>query len=127
MLNTLPSGDLPERPGSKPAQYSSSIGRAFCVAVRSERCLVVGAWTVGVLQRSTGPTAFRAERAAIARSSSGAINVSFQIELIHGGLREVRLTLRNDAMLEERTGLRVRTEHKASIEVPELPPYSRAR
>jgi hypothetical protein len=76
----------------------------------------------GCSSRSTGPTAFLASHATVARSSFGPIDVSFQIQLIMAGAREVKLTLRDGAMLEERTGLRVPTERKASIEVPEMPP-----
>jgi len=51
--------------------------------------------------------------------------VSFRIDLMSGEPRQVELTLRDDAMLEERTGLRVPTERRASIEVPEMPPPAR--
>ncbi len=102
----------------------------FCVAVDPSDEKGVWWWEPGrsgCSSRSTGPTAFLASHAAVAHSSSGAIDVSFQIQLMTAGPLEVKLTLRDDAMLEERTGLRVPTERKGSTEVPEMPPYSQAR
>jgi len=102
----------------------------FCVAVDPSDEKGVWWWEPGrsgCSSRSTGPTAFSASHAAVARSSSGAIDVSFQIQLISGGPLEVKLALRDDAMLDARTGLRVPTERKATTDVPEMPPYARAR
>ena len=102
----------------------------FCVAVDPKDEKGVWWWEpgrTGCSSRSTGPGVFPAHYAAVARSPSGAVDVSFQIQLMTSGPLAVKLTLRDDAMVEERTGLRVRTERTASTEVPEMPPYPTTR
>jgi hypothetical protein len=102
----------------------------FCVAVDPSDEKGVWWWEPGpsgCSSRSTGPTAFPASHATVTPASSGVIVVSFQIQLMTDDPLQVRLRLHDDAMLEERTGLRVPTERKASTEVPEMPPYSQTR
>jgi hypothetical protein len=102
----------------------------LCVAVDPSDDKGVWWWEPGrsgCSSRSTGPAAFPASRASVARSSSGATEVSFQIELISSDALQVMLTLRDGAMLDQRTGLEVATERKASTDVPEMPPYARVR
>jgi hypothetical protein len=98
----------------------------FCVAVDQNDAKGIWWWEPGrsgCSSRSTGPGAFPANHAVVARSASGAIDASFQIELMIKGPLEVKLTLRDNAMLEERTGLRVSTERRPNTDVPEMPPY----
>jgi hypothetical protein len=109
----------------KPLAFLGDRHPGFCVAVDPSDQKGIWWWEPGrsgCSSRSTGPTAFPASHAMVARAASGATDVSFQIELMNTGPRKVALTLRDGAMLEERTGLRVPTERKASIDVPEMPP-----
>jgi hypothetical protein len=101
----------------------------FCIAVDPSDEKGVWWWEpgrTGCSSRSTGPAPFPAHYAAVARSAPGAIEVSFQRPLMTSGPLVVKLTLRDDAMLEERTGRRVQTERKPSADVPELPPSPRS-
>ena len=94
----------------------------FCVAVDPGDEKGVWWWEPGrsgCSSRSTGPTVFPASLATVTPSSSGVIVVSFQVPLMTDRPLQVRLRLQDDAMLDERTGLRVPTERKASVEVPE--------
>ena len=100
----------------------------FCVAVDPSDEKGVWWWEPGqsgCSSRSTGPGVFPAQSAAVARSATGAVAVSFEIQLMKSSPLVVRLTLRDDAMLEERTGMRVQTERKPSTDLPEMPPPAR--
>ncbi|HET7696286.1 MAG TPA: hypothetical protein VFK57_11300 [Vicinamibacterales bacterium] len=102
----------------------------FCVAVDPSDAKGVWWWEPGrsgCSSRSTGPGVFAASHATVASSPAGVTIVSFEIQLVTDGSLQVRLRLQDDAMVEERTGARVRTERKASIDVPEMPPHPQAR
>jgi hypothetical protein len=97
----------------------------ICVAIDPSDATGVWWWEPGrsgCSSRSTGPGVFPADRAAVTPPSSGVIVVTFQLQLKTGGPLPVTLTLRDGAMLEERTGLRVATERKGSRDVPEMAP-----
>ena len=102
----------------------------FCVAVDPSDGQGVWWWEpghTGCSSRSTGPGVFPAHNGAVVRAAQGATEVSFQIPLMTSGPLAIKLTVGQDSMLEERTGLRVQTERKASIDVPESSPYRAAR
>jgi hypothetical protein len=54
----------------------------------------------------------------VARLGSDAVEVSFQINLMVGGPRHVRLELRDGRMREPSTGLDVPTERRAELDMP---------
>ena len=54
----------------------------------------------------------------VARLASGAVEASFQISLMTGGPRHVRLELRDGRMREPSTGLDVATERRAELDMP---------
>jgi len=73
----------------------------------------------GCSTRTTGPTVFHAHFATVGKpASSGAIDVGFQVALIVGPPRNVRLVLHDDGMREMASGTRVSTERRSNLEIP---------
>ena len=97
----------------------------FCVAIDPDDAKGVWWWEPGRTEctsRSTGPSVFPADFAKVTRSSSGAIDVSFEIQLKTGPPRQVRLEVHEDHMRELPSGRRVSAERRATLDLPESPP-----
>ncbi len=97
----------------------------LCVAVDPTDEEGVWWWEPGLSgcsSRSTGPSPFRAFSAHVARPTSGTIDVSFNIALMVGGPRVVKLTLTGGEMREASSGLHARTERRSTLDMPERPP-----
>lgn len=98
----------------------------LCVAVDPNDSKGVWWWEPGrsgCSSRSTGPTAFRADAAAVAASPSGTIDVHFQVQMQVGAPRAVGLVLQDGGMRVVASGERVPTERRNDIDLPEQPPY----
>ena len=102
----------------------------LCVAVDPTDAKGVWWWEPGrsgCSSRSTGPSPFPAAAARVTRSTSGTIEVSFEIQLMVAGPRVVKLEITDTEMREASTGLHARTERRATLDVPERPPPSSPR
>jgi len=78
----------------------------------------------GCASKSTGPGVFHAENATVSRyMGSQAVNVGFRIPL-HGPppFVDVALTVENGKMRSRDGSVRVAVEHRADLDVPDLPP-----
>jgi hypothetical protein len=98
----------------------------LCVAVDPTDPKGVWWWEPGrsgCSSRSTGPSAFRGDNGKVVATTSGAMNVNFELQLMVSGPRDVALVLQDGTMQVARSGQRVPTERHGSIEVPEQPPY----
>jgi len=97
----------------------------LCVAVDPTDAKGVWWWEPGrsgCSSRSTGPNPFPAAAARVARTTSGTLDVSFEIQLMRAGPRVVRLEVTDREMREAATGLNSRTERRATLDIPESPP-----
>jgi hypothetical protein len=97
----------------------------FCVAVDPND--PSGAWwwepgRSGCMSRSTGPTAFPALAAKVARSSSGALDVSFGIQLHDNSVRPITLEVHEDRIRQLRSGPMVSAVRRDTLDIPESPP-----
>jgi hypothetical protein len=63
-----------------------------------------------------------ADRASVARASAGTIDASFQVALVSGGNLQVRLEAFDGRIRDTISGLTVRAERRATLEMPERPP-----
>ena len=100
------------------------VGPGLCVAVDLSDPSGVWWWEPGRTEctsRSTGPSVFPADSAKVTRSSSGAIDVSFEIQLKTGPPRQVRLEVHEDHMRELPSGRRVSAERRATLDLRESP------
>jgi hypothetical protein len=99
----------------------------LCVAVDPADAHGVWWWEPGpsgCSTRTTGPTVFRAHLATVGKpSASGAIDVGFQVPLMVGPPRDVRLVLHDNGMREVASGTQVSTERRSNLDIP--PAYDR--
>lgn len=97
----------------------------ICVAVDPTDPKGVWWWEPGrswCASRSTGPSVFPGDAAKVARSSPGALEVSFEIQMQRGTPRQFRLEVREDSMRELSAGRSVSTERRPTLDLPESPP-----
>jgi hypothetical protein len=102
----------------------------FCVAVDPNDSQGVWWWEPGrsgCRSRSTGPAVFPAGAARVARSSSGIIEASFEIQLMINPPRQVRLEVHEDHMRAMPSGPLVSAERLATLDFPAQPPPIAAR
>jgi hypothetical protein len=94
----------------------------LCLAVDPSDARGVWWWEPGpsgCSTRTTGPTVFRAEPAAVvARTGSIGVDVRFQLQLMTGGPRDVDLLLQDGSMRDAASGLRVNTERRDNLHIP---------
>lgn len=102
-------------------------GARFCVAVDPADRQGVWWWepgATGCSSRSTGPTVFRAEAAAVS-TSGNATDARFRVQLITGpgvpgpGYQEVRLVIDAGRLRVPATGADVLTVRRTDLELPE--------
>lgn len=93
---------------------------SLCVAVDPARANGVWLWHPGRSGCASRTSLMDATMIAgtVARLASGAVEASFQISLMTGGPRHVRLELRDGRMREPSTGLDVATERRAELDMP---------
>lgn len=97
----------------------------ICVAVDPTDPKGVWWWQPGrsgCASRSTGPSVFPGDAAKVARASSDAFDVSFEIQMQTGKPRQFRLEVREDSMRELPSGRSVSAVRRATLDVPESPP-----
>jgi hypothetical protein len=63
-----------------------------------------------------------ADRARVAPASAGTVDASFQVALIGGGNRQVRLEAFDGRIRDTNSGLTVPAERRATLDMPERPP-----
>ena len=94
---------------------------SLCVAVDPARANGVWLWhpgRSGCASRTSSLMDATMIAGTVARLASGAVEASFQISLMTGGPRHVRLELRDGRMREPSTGLNVATERRAELDMP---------
>lgn len=93
----------------------------FCIAIDPTDPQGVWWWEPGrgCTSRSTGPDVFRAHRAVVTTTSSGGVEVYFQMQLMRGP-RDVRLVLQDGALRDTSSGVTVKTEQRKDLKVPDL-------
>ena len=107
-------------------------GRGLCIAVDPTDPHGVWWWEPdwrlpGCTGRSTGPSVFRAQQGTVAITSSGALEIRFQLYLHtryrpgmsdSEGQRDVRLLLQNGFMRDVDSGASVTTHRRRDLEMP---------
>ena len=94
---------------------------SLCVAVDPARANGVWLWhpgRSGCASRTSSLMDTTMIAGTVARLASGAVEASFQINMMTGGPRHVRLELRGGRMREPSTGLDVATERRAKLDIP---------
>jgi hypothetical protein len=97
----------------------------FCVAVDPNDPSGVWWWQPGrsgCMSRSTGPTAFPAVAAKVGRSPSGALDVSFGIQLHANSVRPITLEVHEDRIRQLPSGPMASAVRRDTLEIPESPP-----
>lgn len=103
------------------------VSGALCIAVDTHDQQGVWWWEPGrsgCSSRSTGPGVFHAEQAKVSLpTSSGSIKVSFRMPLhsIENPFTDVRLVLEAGGMRAMASGVRVPTESRRDLAIPESP------
>ena len=108
---------------SEPMLFLGAANPSFCVAVDPARANGVWLWhpgRSGCASRTSSLMDATMIAGTVARLASGAVEASFQISLMTGGPRHVRLELRDGRMREPSTGLNVATERRAELDMPEI-------
>jgi hypothetical protein len=93
----------------------------FCLAIDSNNSRGVWWWhpgRSGCASRSTGPTVIDAEDATVASTASGAVEVRFQLQLMVGGPRQVRLILQDGVLRDLDSGEHVSTVSRRDRNIP---------
>ena len=95
----------------------------LCVAIDPKDSKGIWWWDAGRSGcTSRSSSTMTAHRARVARDAAGALDASFQVGLVSGADRQVRLEVIDGRIRDTISGLSVPAERRATLEVPERPP-----
>jgi hypothetical protein len=111
---------------STPLKLIDPAHPGLCIAIDANDPRGIWWWDAGrsgCTDRSSSTMA--ADRASVARGTGDALDASFQVGLIGGGTRQVRLEVLDGRVRDTISGVSVPAERRATLDVPERPAGNR--